>query len=1284
LIWRGSGMTVWSAAGGAEELDVCGTMTSGLATDFLQGGGEMGERVRAFDWSGHALGAPAGWPQALRTVVRLMLTTEHPALIFWGPELHCLYNDGFAQSLGPERHPAALGAPARVAWAEAWPLIGPDVEQVVTGAGSVFREDRLVPTRRHGVLEDAYWTYSYSPIDHDGGIGGVLVLCTETTGRVLETRRREDERERQQRLFEQAPGFIIIMRGPDHLVEFVNDAHRALFGSEDWVGKTIRRAFPSIEGQGFFEELDRVYATGHTFEADGVPVRYRRGDDQSEQVRNLTFIYAPLFDGEGKITGIFCEGFDVSEGKQAETRHAVLAELADRFREIEEPEAIAYAAAETLAKALGVSRAGYGTIDTANETITIERDWNAPGIASLAGVLHFRDYGSYIDDLKAGRTVVVENAELDPRTAANAESLKAISAHSFVNMPVTEQGGFVALLFLNHADPRPWREEELHLIDDVAQRTRTAVARREAEEAVRKNEARLRFLDALGTATATATDADTVLAITTRMMGEHLHLSDCAYADMDADEDMFNIRGDWHAAHAQSIVGRYSLATFGSLAVSNLRAGKPLIVNDNIKELGEDGAQAFLDIGIRATICMPFLKEGRLTALMAIHDSRPRNWSQEELGLLKEITERSWAHIERVRSEAALRESESRLRLAIEGARIGTWDWDLKTLRGRWSERTAEIMGVESAEDVTPEQRYRSIHPDDREWVGREIARSINEGSEFSTEYRVVRPDGEIRWVSSRGVVQKDEDGRAIRTTGTVRDVTERRRAQEELRALNETLEQQVADRTAERDRMWRLSEDLFLVVGKRWDIRAVNPALATLLGYAPEEVLGRRFRSFAHPDDMAAITHGLRAAARGPLRDFVARLRARDGSWRRFSWSAAPGDGEAYVVGRDITEESERREALEHAQEALRQAQKMESLGQLTGGVAHDFNNLLTPIIGSLDLLRRSQAAGEREQRLIGAALESAERARTLVQRLLAFARRQPLQPGPVDIAALVEGMSDLIASTSGPQIRLAVDIASDLPPALADANQLELAILNLSVNARDAMPQGGRLSLTARPEAVREGHRSGLPAGSYVQLSVSDTGTGMDAETMARAIEPFFSTKGIGKGTGLGLSMVHGLASQLGGAMLLSSRVGLGTTVDLLLRVATTHPAADAERAAPRIELATGSVLLVDDEPAVRAATGELLRDLGYRVTEVTSASEALDHLREHAVDFLVTDHLMPGMSGTDLARAVRERHPRVRILVVSGYAELEAISPDLPRLAKPFRQEELATRLLELAPR
>ena len=416
----------------------------------------------------------------------------------------------------------------------------------MSGGGATWHENALVPITRNGKREDVYWTYSYGPIDDESapnGVGGVLVVCTETTATVLAEKRQADEAQNQRWLL---------------------------------------------------------------------------------------------------------------------ARLATLAELAERIRELDDPDQLAYAAAEILGRHLAVSRAGYGTINKAAETITIERDWNAPGIKSLAGTLHFRDYGSYIEDLKRGDTVVVADANEDPRTAATASALIGISARSLINMPVTEQGGFVALLYLNHAEARQWTKNEIDLVREVAERTRMASERRRVERALRESESRLRFLDELTQETADSRDGDSMLATTTRMLAEHLSVDVCAYADMEPDQDRFTIRGNWHSSSATSIVGTYSLQSFGERAVTNLRAGRPLVVNDNIAELGLEQSAAFLALGIRATICIPFLKEGRLTALMAVHTAAPHRWSDEELAIVSEVVGRSWAHIERVRAETALVEADRR------------------------------------------------------------------------------------------------------------------------------------------------------------------------------------------------------------------------------------------------------------------------------------------------------------------------------------------------------------------------------------------------------------------------------------------------------------------------------------------------------------------------------------------------------------------------------------------------------------------------------------------------
>ncbi|MFC7535903.1 response regulator [Sphingomonas sp. GCM10030256] len=389
----------------------------------------------------------------------------------------------------------------------------------------------------------------------------------------------------------------------------------------------------------------------------------------------------------------------------------------------------------------------------------------------------------------------------------------------------------------------------------------------------------------------------------------------------------------------------------------------------------------------------------------------------------------------------------------------------------------------------------------------------------------------------------------------------------------------------------------------------------------------------------------------------------------------------------RDLNETLEQRVAetvaqREEATAQLHEAQKLETLGQLTGGVAHDINNLLTPITGTLDLLaRRYGDEDARTARLLEGALQSAERARILVSRLLGFARRQVLQTRPVDISALVEGMRDLVLSSIGPGIQLQIRQDPDLPAALTDPNQLELAILNLTVNARDAMPEGGVLTISA--DRANIGKSTGqLARGAYVRLSVTDTGCGMSEETLARAIEPFYSTKDVGKGTGLGLSMVHGLAAQLGGAFLLTSTVGQGTRADLYMPI-TGEAAETAPVAAPMPprSLEPLTLLLVDDEELVRAGTAEMLREMGHEVHEADSGQQALRHLRAHGnIEAVVTDYMMPSMNGAQLAERVRTLHPRMPILVVTGYAGGD-LSLKFPQLAKPFRQNDLAAALERL---
>ncbi len=548
-----------------------------------------------------------------------------------------------------------------------------------------------------------------------------------------------------------------------------------------------------------------------------------------------------------------------------------------------------------------------------------------------------------------------------------------------------------------------------------------------------------------------------------------------------------------------------------------------------------------------------------------------------------------------------------------------------------------------------------------------------------------------------------DDDGSVGGVLCIVSETTERVLGETQLRAsearyreLNATLEQRVAERTAERHLLATIVETTdgqiqALDLDYRW--LAINTSCADAYQriYGKRPNVGDSLHEFLadRPEHLAAAVaiwgRALAGEAFTNIEEFGDPRFDRRVFEMKFESLRAP-DGTrigAFLTGMDVTDRLEEQARLAQAEEALRQAQKMEAMGQLTGGVAHDFNNLLTPIVGLLDRLQRKGIGSEREHRLIAGAIQAADRAKTLVQRLLAFARRQPLQAIPVNIGRLVADMGDLISSTTGPQIQVTVDTPEGLPEAMADPNQIEMAILNLSVNARDAMPQGGRLHISAKTRTIERAHGSDLAPGIYVCISVADTGIGMDEETLAHAVEPFFSTKGIGQGTGLGLSMVHGLASQLGGALTIKSTVGAGTTVELWLPVSHAVSEAIDEIPQPKLRpVPVGTALLVDDEPLVRMSTAEMLGELGYKVVEASSAEDALRRVRDGLrPNLLVTDHLMPGMSGTDLGLALRNQYPELQILVVSGYANNEGITPDLSRLTKPFRSDELAASLANL---
>jgi PAS domain S-box-containing protein len=516
------------------------------------------------------------------------------------------------------------------------------------------------------------------------------------------------------------------------------------------------------------------------------------------------------------------------------------------------------------------------------------------------------------------------------------------------------------------------------------------------------------------------------------------------------------------------------------------------------------------------------------------------------------------------------------------------------------------------------------------------------------------------------------------------------REREAQLAELNATLAQRVEEKTRERDRIWNVSQDLLVVADRDGVWRTVNPAWTKTLGWSEAELLNRTSEWLEHPDDRAPTRPELDQLIQGnhTLR-FERRYRHKDGSYRWLSWTGVPDRDHIYAVARDVTAEKAAAERLKVTEEALLQSQKMEAVGQLTGGIAHDFNNLLTGIVGSLDLLqtRLNQGRTDNAARYIEAAMTSANRAAALTHRLLAFARRQPLIPASVNANQLVVSLEDLLRRTIGETIDLEIVAADDLWSTLCDPNQLESALLNLAINARDAMPDGGKLTI-ATANARLDGVTADTPAllpGDYICITVTDTGTGMSAEVAARAFDPFFTTKPIGQGTGLGLSMIYGFARQSNGHATIDSRLAQGTSVRLYLPRHRGDIAAAHAPAARAADLATGeTVLVVEDEPVVRGVILEMLQGQGYRTLSAVDGPSGLAMLRGDArIDLLVTDVGLPGMNGRQLADQARETRPSLKVLFITGYAESVAMAdgflqPGMDMITKPFDLEHLAGRV------
>ena len=670
---------------------------------------------------------------------------------------------------------------------------------------------------------------------------------------------------------------------------------------------------------------------------------------------------------------------------------------------------------------------------------------------------------------------------------------------------------------------------------------------------------------------------------------------------------------------------------------------------------------------------------------------------------------------------ASNQEGETRLRLAEQAGGIGLWDWDMQDGQLTLVGDVFSLWGLSRRRRLSSRAALLGVMPEDRPALAAALAAAMRQGRPLEAEFRLARASSEgpgpeagipERWIGVRADVRRGLDGQPRRLLGIALDVTARRQHEQALADANATLERRVAERTfmlADANARLREGEARFRgifdatfqfigLLSPDGTMLEANDAMLRLGGTGVTEVTGRPYwdAPWWPEDTRALVRDAIAEAAQGRFVRRELTMRGADGGTVAIDFSIKPVRDEDGIVSL-LVPEARDVSALKEAQAQLLEAQKMETLGRLTGGVAHDFNNLLMAVLGNLALARKRLGAPSTPdaqraiERNIEAATLGAERGAQLTQRLLAFARRQDLKPSAVDLATLLDGAQDLLRRSAGPLVELTITAPSGLPAAMVDPHALELALLNLVVNARDAMPDGGRIVITLGEGPAPTGSAVAADPGRMLSIAVADTGHGMDPVTLERAVEPFFTTKGPGQGTGLGLSMVHGLAHQSGGTLTIESAPGAGTIATLHLPVAA-QPAVTA----PRVALAEprrgrGRVLVVDDEPLVLESTAAMIEDLGYAVQAVPSAEAALAALAAGPPPaVIITDHAMPGMTGAALASHLATLRPGLPVILATGHVSpLAGLTESLaapggvipdgpPRLLKPYTQAQLAEAL------
>ncbi len=1255
--------------------------------------------MAAHDWSRSPLGPTETWPQSLKTTVSIMLASRFAMWMAWGEELIFLCNDAYRPTLGVKSD-WALGARSNQVWAEIWPEIGPRIGTVLETGVATWDQNLFLILERSGYPEETYHTFSYSPLRNDAGaISGMLCVVVEETERVIGERRLATLRQ---------------------LASALSTAK-----TEGDVGEAVAR---SLERQG----RDLPFTLVYLFDSDEASARLvgaagiAAGHPAAPLALDLADTHAtwPVAELHRTRATIVVEdlaslGPLPSVGGQQPPRRALVCPLGQPGQE-----AVSGFMVTGLNPLLPLDTSYAGFIALVAGQIA----------ASLANAHAYdleRRRADALTELDRAKTTFFSNVSHEFRTPLTlmlspleellSRPATALAPGDLALVETAHRNGLRLLKLVNtlldfarieagrvQANYKP--VDLAALTADIASSFRSAMERAGLEFSVRtvplpglvhvdRDMWEKIVLNLLSNAFKFTFEGSVAVTVAPSADGTAAMLTVSDTGTGIPAEELPRLFERFHrvaGAHGRSFEGSgIGLAMVqelvklhgGSLGVgSELGHGSTFTISVpfGVRHLPADRINAEQTIGTTPTRVRAYIEEA--LSWLPDTDGGLADAVMDDALLLPTPIEPAGGRILLADDNADMRVYVSRL-LAAQGYEVeavGDGEAALAAARRQAPELLlSDIMmpvldGFGLLRALRADERLRDLPV---------VLLSARAGEEARVEGINAGADDYLtKPFSARELL--------ARVGANIAMARIRRESLLALRSLNDTLETRVAERTQERDRIWRLSRELMLVADPDSTALAVNPAWAATLGWADGEVLGHRVLELVVPEDRGLLATELERLAGGAATvSFELRLRHRDGSHRWIVWTAVPHEGVLYAVGRDVTESRA-------TEERLRQAQKMETIGQLTGGVAHDFNNLLTVVAGNLESIQHHAARleedgpGPRIRRAAEQAMRGAQRAAALTQRLLAFSRRQPLEPKPVNINRLVAGMSDLLMRTLGEQVEIETVLGGGLWVTLADPNQLENAVLNLAVNARDAMPGGGRLTIetaNAHLDELYIANVDEVQVGQYVLLAVTDTGSGMSEAIVAKAFEPFFTTKDAGHGTGLGLSQVYGFVKQSGGHVKIYSELGQGTTVKiylprLLAGEEETHLPVQEQSLLPGDSGVL--VLVVEDDDDVRAYSIQSVRELGYQVLEARSGAVAVELLCQYpAINLLFTDVGLPGgMNGRQLAEAAARLRPDLPVLFTTGYARNAIVhggrlDPGLHLITKPFTRQALAAKLREV---